>query len=49
LGTFKTDSKGNVLLPAFKVLKSGTYVIEIATKGGKKYFTKIVVVNNKKR
>ena len=43
LGSRKTSSKGGVTVPAFKPSISGNYTLEITTKSGKKFFTRISV------
>jgi len=42
LASVKTDAKGTVTLPAFKIAKPGLYVIQLTTAGGTKYFVKVV-------
>jgi hypothetical protein len=43
LASVKTDAKGTVTLPAFKIAKPGVYSIQLASASGAKYFVKVVV------
>ena len=43
LGSVKTNSSGTATLPAIKVTKAGTYVIQMTSGSGAKYFIKVVV------
>ena len=43
LGSLKTNANGSVTLSAFAASKPGTYLIQLTTSKGVKYFVKVVV------
>ena len=43
LGTVKTTSAGAATLPAFSAAKAGTYIVQLSSSTGAKYFIKVVV------
>ena len=47
IGTVKTNGSGVVVLPALSASKPGTYLVQLASANGKKYFVKLVVKSKK--
>jgi len=43
LGSIKTNSIGGATLPAISASKAGTYIIQLTSNTGAKYFIKVVV------
>ena len=48
LGLVKTSVNGTAIVPAFRVAKSGMYIIQLNGANGSKYFVKVVVRAKKK-
>jgi hypothetical protein len=42
LGSIKNNSNGGVTLPAISASKAGTYIIQLTSNTGAKYFIKVV-------
>jgi hypothetical protein len=48
VGTVRTNASGVLTLPALSASKPGTYLVQLTSTSGKKYFVKLVVKAKKK-
>jgi hypothetical protein len=47
LGSLKTSTSGPITIPAFSGSKPGTYIIQLTSSKGAKYFIKVVITVKK--